>query len=162
MRLMGQWLSERLGQQFIIENRTGAGTNIATEAVVRAVADGFTLLMSSAANAINATLYDRLLQFHPRHHANRWHHARAARDRRAPIVLDQDSSRVDRLCQSQSGQAHLGFARHWNGRPCLRIIIQDDGWSQHDSRAVARRRSRDGRPAQRSATSIHRRYDLVA
>ena len=56
MRLMGQWLSERLGQQFIIENRTGAGTNIATEAVVRAAADGYTLLMSSAANAINATL----------------------------------------------------------------------------------------------------------
>jgi tripartite-type tricarboxylate transporter receptor subunit TctC len=59
-RLLGQWLSERLGQQFIIENRTGAGTNIATESVVRAAADGYTLLMSSAANAINATLYDRL------------------------------------------------------------------------------------------------------
>jgi tripartite-type tricarboxylate transporter receptor subunit TctC len=59
-RLMGQWLSERLGQQFIIENRPGAGTNIATEAVVRATQDGYTLLMSSAANAINATLYERL------------------------------------------------------------------------------------------------------
>ena len=59
-RLLGQWLSERLGQQFIIENRTGASTNIATESVVRAAADGYTLLMSSAANAINATLYDRL------------------------------------------------------------------------------------------------------
>src|SRR5262249_24381676 len=60
MRLLGQWLSERFGQQFIVENRTGAGTNIATESVVRAAADGYTLLMSSAANAINATLYDRL------------------------------------------------------------------------------------------------------
>ena len=59
-RLLGQWLSERFGQQFIVENRTGAGTNIATESVVRATADGYTLLMSSAANAINATLYDRL------------------------------------------------------------------------------------------------------
>jgi len=59
-RLLGQWLSERFGQQFIVENRTGAGTNIATESVVRAAADGYTLLMSSAANAINATLYDRL------------------------------------------------------------------------------------------------------
>src|SRR4051794_34488263 len=57
-RLMGQWLSQRFGQQFIIENRTGAGTNIATESVVRAAADGYTLLMSSAANAINASLYD--------------------------------------------------------------------------------------------------------
>jgi tripartite-type tricarboxylate transporter receptor subunit TctC len=60
MRLLAQWLSERFGQQFIVENRTGAGTNIATESVVRATADGYTLLMSSAANAINATLYDRL------------------------------------------------------------------------------------------------------
>ena len=57
---MGQWLSERLGQQFIIENRPGAGTNVATEAVVRAPADGYTLLIVLAANAINATLYDKL------------------------------------------------------------------------------------------------------
>jgi tripartite-type tricarboxylate transporter receptor subunit TctC len=59
-RLMGQWLSDRLGQQFLIENRTGAGTNIATEAVVRAPADGYTLLVVTASNAINATLYDKL------------------------------------------------------------------------------------------------------
>jgi tripartite-type tricarboxylate transporter receptor subunit TctC len=59
-RLMGQWLSERLGQPFIIENRPGGGTNIATEAVVRAPADGYTLLMLSATQAINATLYDKL------------------------------------------------------------------------------------------------------
>src|SRR5262245_50972804 len=50
-RLIGQWLSERLGQQFVIENRPGAGTNIATEAVVRAPADGYTLLLVTAANA---------------------------------------------------------------------------------------------------------------
>jgi len=59
-RLIGQWLSERLGQQFIIENRPGAGTNIATEAVVRAPPDGYTLLLVNAANAVNATLYDNL------------------------------------------------------------------------------------------------------
>jgi tripartite-type tricarboxylate transporter receptor subunit TctC len=59
-RLIGQWLSERLGQQFIVENRPGAGTNIATEAVVRAPADGYTLLVVLAANAINATLYKKL------------------------------------------------------------------------------------------------------
>jgi tripartite-type tricarboxylate transporter receptor subunit TctC len=59
-RLMGQWLSERLGQQFIVENRTGAGTNIATEAVTRAAADGYTLLLTTAANFINATLYEKL------------------------------------------------------------------------------------------------------
>ena len=59
-RLMGQWLSERLGQQFVIENRPGAATNIATEAVARARPDGYTILMASTTNTINATLYDKL------------------------------------------------------------------------------------------------------
>ena len=59
-RLVGQWLSERLGQQFLIENRPGAAGNIATEAVVRAPADGYTLLLVTIPNVINATLYDRL------------------------------------------------------------------------------------------------------
>ena len=59
-RLMGQWLSKRLGQPFIVENRPGADTNIATEAVVRALPDGYTLLLASASNAINATFYDKL------------------------------------------------------------------------------------------------------
>src|SRR5262245_62080643 len=59
-RLIGQWLSERLGQPFVIENRPGGGSNHATEAVVRAPPDGYTLLMVSSANAINATLYDKL------------------------------------------------------------------------------------------------------
>jgi tripartite-type tricarboxylate transporter receptor subunit TctC len=59
-RLIGQWLSERLGQPFIIENRPGAGTNIGTEAVVRAPADGYTLLLCSVVNATNATIYDKL------------------------------------------------------------------------------------------------------
>jgi tripartite-type tricarboxylate transporter receptor subunit TctC len=59
-RLIGQWLSERLGQPFIIENRPGAGTNIGTEAVVRARADGYMLLLVTGSNAINATLYDKL------------------------------------------------------------------------------------------------------
>jgi tripartite-type tricarboxylate transporter receptor subunit TctC len=59
-RLIGQWLSERLGQQCIIENRPGAGSNIAAEAVVNAPADGYTLLILGATNAINATLYEKL------------------------------------------------------------------------------------------------------
>jgi len=59
-RLIGQWLSERLGQPFVIENRLGAGSNIATEAVVRAPPDGYTLLLVGSPNAINATLYDKL------------------------------------------------------------------------------------------------------
>jgi tripartite-type tricarboxylate transporter receptor subunit TctC len=59
-RLMGQWLSERLGRPFIVENRPGAGTNIATEAVVRAPADGYTLLQATLTNAYNEALYPKL------------------------------------------------------------------------------------------------------
>jgi tripartite-type tricarboxylate transporter receptor subunit TctC len=59
-RLLAQWLSERLGQPFVMENRPGAGTNIGTETVVHSIADGHTLLFVTPANAINATLYDKL------------------------------------------------------------------------------------------------------
>ena len=59
-RLVGQWLSERLGEALVVENRPGAGTNIATEAVVHALPDGYTVLLVSAANFINATLYEKL------------------------------------------------------------------------------------------------------
>jgi tripartite-type tricarboxylate transporter receptor subunit TctC len=59
-RLIGQWLSERLGQAVVVENRPGAGSNTATEAVARGAADGYTLLVVTSANTINATLYDKL------------------------------------------------------------------------------------------------------
>ena len=59
-RLIGQWLSERLGQPFVIENRPGAGGNVGTEAVVRAAPDGYTLGLFGSVSAINATFYDKL------------------------------------------------------------------------------------------------------
>jgi tripartite-type tricarboxylate transporter receptor subunit TctC len=59
-RLIGQWLSERLGQSFVIENRPGAGGNVASEAAVKAPADGYTILLCGVPNAISATLYDKL------------------------------------------------------------------------------------------------------
>src|SRR5262249_27078216 len=62
-RLMGQWLSERLGEQFVIENRPGASTTIGTEAVVRAPADGYTLLLVTTSSAINTTLFEGKLNY---------------------------------------------------------------------------------------------------
>src|SRR5215831_6754251 len=59
-RLIGQWLSERLGQQFIVENRLGASSNIAIEAAVKAVPDGYTLVVVGTPNAVNATLFEKL------------------------------------------------------------------------------------------------------
>src|SRR3954454_18055803 len=59
-RLIGQWLAERLGQSFVIENRTGAGGNVGTEAVVNAQPDGYTLLLATVPNAVNASLYEKL------------------------------------------------------------------------------------------------------
>src|SRR3954465_3026170 len=59
-RLIGQWLAERLGQQFVTENRPGAGGNIGTESVVNAAPDGYTLLLSTVPNAVNASLFDKL------------------------------------------------------------------------------------------------------
>jgi tripartite-type tricarboxylate transporter receptor subunit TctC len=87
-RLMGQWLSERLGQQFVIENRPGASTTIGTEVVVRAPADGYTLLLAATASAINTTLFEgkqAQLQFPPRHRADRRHLPRAQRHGGEPI-----------------------------------------------------------------------------
>src|SRR6516225_2944976 len=60
VRIIAPWLSGRLGQQFVIDNRPGGGGNIGTEAVVRSPADGYTLLLCGTFNAINATLYDKL------------------------------------------------------------------------------------------------------
>jgi tripartite-type tricarboxylate transporter receptor subunit TctC len=77
-RLIGQWLSERLGQPFIIENRPGAGGNIGTEVAVRASPDGYTLLMAGNSNAVNTTLYDKLnFNFLRDVGAGRERHARA-------------------------------------------------------------------------------------
>jgi tripartite-type tricarboxylate transporter receptor subunit TctC len=85
-RVIGQWLSERLGKPFLIENRTGAASNIAAEAVIKARADGYTILMCGMTNAINDTLYDKLnFTFHR-------DIAPVAGVMRAPQVIDVNSS----------------------------------------------------------------------
>src|SRR5262249_11962754 len=99
-RLMGQWLSERLGRQFVIENRPGAGSNIAAEAVVRAPPDGYTLHLSASPNAINATLYNTL-QFNFIHD-----NAQTACSIHSPNVIDVKPSVPDRTVQEFIAYAH--------------------------------------------------------
>ena len=104
-RLIGQWLSERLGQPFVIENRPGAGTNIGTEAVVRAPAGR---LHASLGQLVERDQRDALrqaqFQFPSRHRAGRGHHPPALRHGGKSIRSGQNGSRVHCLCQGQPGQ----------------------------------------------------------
>ena len=127
-RLIGEWLSERLGQPFIIENRPGAGTNIGTEAVVRAPANGYTLLYVTTANASNATLFDKL-NFNFRRDI-----APVAGIIRVPNLVSVNLSlpvtTIPTACclrQSQSRKAEL-WRTERRHRPTVRRTVQDDVW----------------------------------
>ena len=159
---MGQWLSERLGQQFIIENRPGAGSNIATEAVVRAPPDGYTLLLVAPSNAINATLYDKLNFNFIRDIAP------VAGIIRVPIGhggesigSGQDRSRVHRLRQGQSRQDQHGVGRQRDLRHMCRRAVQDDDRRRHGPRALSRRGARADRSARRAGAGHVRRHAVV-
>jgi tripartite-type tricarboxylate transporter receptor subunit TctC len=94
-RLMGQLLSERLGQQVVVENRAGAGGNLAVEAVLKAAPDGYTLLMIGSNNAWNVTLYDNLSFNFLRDIAPRKYLQRIRRGGRKPVLPSEVHSRID-------------------------------------------------------------------
>src|SRR5262245_16119613 len=96
-RVMAQWLSERLGQPFVIENRPGAGTNVATETVLKATPDGQTLLFATVSNAINTSLYDKLNFRLHRHCAGRQRRPLDLCSGCQSIGSVQHGRRVDRL-----------------------------------------------------------------
>src|SRR5262245_7651065 len=137
-RIIGQWLSERLGQQFIIENRPGPGGNIATETVVRALPDGYTLLAIGSNNMINAhALRKAELQLYPRYRTGRERLRRAASDGGQSFISGQDGSRVHRLRQGPSGPNQFCFGGQRFGRPCDRRAVQNDDRRQHAACALS-------------------------
>jgi tripartite-type tricarboxylate transporter receptor subunit TctC len=125
-RLIAQLLTERLGQQFLIENRTGGGGNIGIEAVVRSPADGYTLLVVGTTAAINATLFEKLNYNFIRDIAP------VACIHRVPHVMQVNPSlpvaTVPRPCQGQSRQDQHGLGRQWEPGSCDRRAFQDDNW----------------------------------
>ena len=136
-RLIGQWLSEKLGQQFVVENRTGAGTNIAAETVVQASPDGYTLLWITQTNTINATLYQSL----------KFNFSKDIEPVAGvitvptvmmvnPQVPAKTVRGVHRLRQSQSGQDQHVVARHRQRQPCARRAVPDDDRHQAHPRSL--------------------------
>jgi tripartite-type tricarboxylate transporter receptor subunit TctC len=137
-RLLGQWLSDRLGQPFVVENRPGAGTNIAAEAVVRSPADGYTLLLVTGANAINATLYEKL-NFNFISDI-----APVASISRETFALEVNPSFPAKTipefiahAKANPRQAQHGFARQRNRSSYGGGAVQDDGWRRVGARALS-------------------------
>ena len=151
-RLFGQYLSENLGQQFIIENRVGAGGNIGTQAYLAAPPDGYTIGFVGPNNFISASLYAKpAVRFHPRQRAGRRHHEADQRAGGEPRRADQDRRRVHRLCQGQSGQDELRPRRRRHLAAYVGRTAQVDGRHQHRPRAVPRHRAGGHRSARRPA-----------
>jgi|SRR5262245_6726115 len=163
-RLIGQWLSERLGQSFVIENRSGGGTNIGTEAVVRAPADGYTLLLVGVPNAINATLYDKLNFNFIRDIA-----AVAGIDRE-PLVMVVNPSVPAKtvpefIAYAKANPGKISMASAGNGSPAhVSGELFKNDWRQHGSRAVSRRWCCAARSARRTGAGHvphHVRIDRI-
>jgi tripartite-type tricarboxylate transporter receptor subunit TctC len=136
-RLVGQPLSERLGQQFIVDNRPGAASNIGTEVVAHAAPDGYTVLLTISGNAINATLYTHL----------NFNFARdltpVAAIGRTPFVIVVNPAfpvksvpRDDRLCEGKSGQDQYSLCRPRDRTACRLRAVQDDDWRRYGPSAV--------------------------
>ena len=138
-RLMGQWLSERLGQSFVIDNRPGAGSNIGTEAVAHAPADGYTLLLISGAQPINATLYEHLNYNLVRDIA-----PVASISSEPNLMVVHPSVPVTTVPEfiayatANPGKTHHGVVRQRHHRPYQRRDVQDDDRGEHAARAVSR------------------------
>jgi len=137
-RLIGQWLADHLGQPFVVENRTGAGGNIGTEAVVNSAPDGYTLLLATVPNAVNASLYDNL-KFNFVRDIAPVAGVIGCRGRAGPAGgSGADDSGIHCLRQSQSGQGQHGLGRQRQRAAHGGRTVQDDDRRRHGSCALSR------------------------
>ena len=136
-RLVGQSLSQRLGQSMVIDNRPGGGGNLALQAVARAPADGYTLLLVATPHAINVTLYSEEHDHrHARHRSGRRRQQRFVRPGGQSVASGQDRLRVHRLRQGQSRQDQHDLERHRKPEPSVRRAVPDDDRHRGGARAL--------------------------
>ena len=160
-RLIGQRLSEKLGQQFVIENKPGAGNNIGTESVVNAEPDGYTVLLVNPANYINTSLYANLKFNFVRDIAPiASFQSRAERDDRQQGRAGEDRRRVHRLCEGQSRQGEHGLLGQRHLGASVRRDVHGDDRLQDAARALSRRGARDHRHARRPGAGDLRQHAL--
>ena len=153
-RLLGQWLSERLGQQFVTENRPGGGNTIGTEVVVRAPPDGYTLLLVDGTASINATLYEKLNYNFIRDIAT------VAGIVRLPNLMMVNPSVPAKTvpefiayAKANPGKINMASAGHRDSEPRGRRVVQDDDRYRNGSRPLSRRCGRTDRPDWRTDAS---------
>jgi Tripartite tricarboxylate transporter family receptor len=161
-RLMGQWLSERLGQPVVIENRPGAATSIATETVVRAPPDGYTLLFVAPSSAINAILYEKL-NFDFVHDI-----APVASITQQPQIMlavpsfpAKTTPELVDYAKAKSEQGQRVLARRRLHQSSRRRAVQDDDWRRNGSCAFQRQQPRADGVVGRTSGGVHRLASLL-
>src|SRR5215467_9828668 len=157
-RLMAEWLQQRLGQTFIVENRPGAAANVATEMVARSPADGYTLLVISSNNVINTTLYgtvDFAREIAPIATFGRGYQVLNVNNS-LPVKTVPD---LIALAKADPGEAQHGVTGNWKCRPCRRRDVQDDGRGQPRTCALSRLGACTHRHDRRSGPRHVRRFD---
>src|SRR5215472_12956241 len=148
-RLMAEWLQQRLGQTFIVENRPGAAANVATEQVARSPADGYTILVISSNNVINTTLYgtvDFAREIDPIATFGRGYQVLNVNNS-LPVKTVPD---LIALAKADPGEAQHGVTGNWKCRPCRRRDVQDDDGREHGACAVPRFGAGADRPHERA------------